>query len=96
MSKETLIKLHKHFSFLVNGKFDQQDFKQKFDGKNEDDGGYINMGRITRDKRALIISDAKRNLLEMEEKYPSLKEVKEVKEVKEEKKTIFKEQKEKK
>ena len=70
MTKENLKKLYKHFSFLTKGEFTAQDFDKEF-GSGED-GGFMHMGRLTSDRRKLIISDAKRNLKDLLKKYPEL------------------------
>ena len=77
MTKENLKKLYKHFSFLAKGEFTAQDFDKEF-GSGED-GGFMHMGRLTSDRRKLIISDAKKNLKELLKKYPELEEKEEVK-----------------
>ena len=74
MAKETLVKLHKHFTFLSKGEFSAADFNKEY-GEGED-GGFSHMGRLTSDRIQLIVANAKRNLLEMEEKHPFLKESK--------------------
>ena len=81
MTKETLKKLYKHFSFLSKGEFKAEDFNKEF-GDGED-GGFMHMGKLTPDRRLLIISDAKQNLKELIKKHPEVEE----KEVKEEKGT---------
>ena len=79
MTKETIQKLYKHFSFLTKGQFTAQDFNKEF-GDGED-GGFMHMGKLTSDRIALIISNAKDNLKELVKKFPEL-ENKEVKETK--------------
>jgi len=74
MTKDNLVKLHKHFLFLSKGKFTAQDFSQE--GIEEDDGRTI-VGKLPAARVALIVSDAKRHLEELERKHPFLKDLKE-------------------
>jgi hypothetical protein len=76
MTKETLIKLHNHFSELVKGKFRESDFS-----KNYGSGGRSLMGEMTPQRRELIISDAKIALEDLERKNPFLKPKEEAKKV---------------
>ena len=72
MTEATLKKFHKHYTFLSKGEFTSADFNKEFgDGEN---GGFSHMGKLTSDRIKLITADAKRNLLEMEEKHPFLKD----------------------
>ena len=78
MTKENLIKMHKHFSKLSKGDFTRRDFDTETESSctiegEEQDGGRMNMGRLTPERIALIKSTALTNMLEMEEKYPYLK-----------------------
>jgi hypothetical protein len=75
MTKDNLVKLHKHYSFLSKGKFSSADFS--VEGINEDAGRTM-VGKLTPHRVALIVSDALINLKDLETKYPFLKE-KEVK-----------------
>ena len=75
MTLINLQKKYKHLSFLTKGNFRAQDFDREF-GDGED-SGFNHMGKLTADRRNLIISDAKTNLKKLVEKYPELK-VKEV------------------
>lgn len=68
MTKANLEKLYKHYSFLVKGEFTAQDFNKEF-GDSE---GFMHMGKLTPDRRELIISNAKSNLKELLKKYPEL------------------------
>jgi len=72
MTKETIQKLYDHFFFLSKGKFRASDFN-KDDGDKEK--GRMIVGHLPSDRVTLIVSDAKRNLLEMEKKYSFLKKV---------------------
>ena len=74
MTLANLKKKYNHFLFLIKGEFTSADFDKEF-GVGED-GGFNRMGKITADRRALIISDATKNLKSLLKKYPSL-EVKE-------------------
>lgn len=78
MTLDNLKKLYKHYSFLIKGKFEPEDFNKEF-GSGED-GGFMHMGKLTSDRRKLIISDAKENLKNLVKKYPDLKVKEEVKE----------------
>ena len=89
MTLENLKKKYKHLSFLIKGEFLAEDFNKEF-GDGED-GGFNHMGKITADRRNLIISDAKKNLKSLLKKYPEL-EVKETK-PKEDSKKLSKEKK---
>lgn len=71
MTKENLKKLYKHYSFLTKGNFTAQDFDKEFEGK---DSGFAHVGKLTPDRKQLIISDAKRHLMELIDKYPELAE----------------------
>jgi len=83
MTLRNLKKQYKHLNFLIEGKFTAQDFNKEF-GDGED-GGFMHMGKLTQDRRNLIISDAKKNLSELLKKFPELEVKEEVKEVKESK-----------
>ena len=72
MTKENLIKLHKHYSFLADGNFTERDFDQEIIADKPENAGNIIMGKITAQRRQLIISDAKRHLTDIESKYPEL------------------------
>ena len=76
MTLINLQKKYKHLSFLAKGEFRAQDFDREF-GDGED-GGFNHMGKLTGDRRNLIISDATKNLKSLLKKYPKL-EVKETK-----------------
>jgi hypothetical protein len=82
MAFETVKKLHKHFSFLAEGKFTEADFVKEF-GNKEDDGRTM-VGKMPKDRINLIISDAKKNKAALELKFPAL--------VKKDKPVISKEQ----
>lgn len=71
MTKENLIRLYDHFSFLASGKWNERNFDH--DLGNE---GRIAMGKMTPDRVKLIISDALANKIAMEYKYPQLFPVK--------------------
>ena len=81
MTLENLKKLYKHFSFLSKGNFTPQDFNKEF-GDGED-GGFMHMGKLTSDRKQLIIANATQNLKNLVKKYPKLEEeeVEEIKEV---------------
>lgn len=71
MAKETILKLYKHFLFLANGDFSEEAFRKEFGSE-----GFTSMGRMSPERRALIVSDAKRNIKELEAKFPYLLESK--------------------
>lgn len=84
MTLENLKRIHKHYLFLVKGNFEAQNFNKEY-GAGED-GGFSHMGKLTPDRRELIISNAKENLKSLLKKYPSLEEKEEVKKKSKEKK----------
>lgn len=71
MTKENIIKLYDHFTFLSKGKFVSSDFNQ--DNEDEDKGRHL-YGRFSADRKKLIMSNALKALAELETKYPFLKE----------------------
>lgn len=69
--------MHKHFSKLANGDFTRRDFDTETESSctiegEEQDGGRMNMGKLTAERISLIKSTALVNKLEMEDKYPHL------------------------
>lgn len=72
MAKENIDRLKKHFEWLASGKFHEEDFR-----KEHSEGPLISMGKMSPERRQLIISDAKKHLQELELKFPSNKESKE-------------------
>ena len=79
MTLENLKKKYKHLCFLIKGEFTAQDFNKEF-GDGED-GGFMHMGKLTPDRRNLIISDAKSNLKDLLKKFPKLEEKEQKEEV---------------
>lgn len=83
MTLNNLKKLYKHFSFLSSDTFTAESFNKEFGD------GFMHMGKLPADRRALIVSDAKKNLKDLIDKYPELnerkKEVVKAKEVEEKK-----------
>ena len=71
MTLENLKKQYKHFLFLTKGNFTAQDFNKEFPGE-KDNGGFSHMGKLTPDRKELIISDAKRNLSKLIKKHPEV------------------------
>jgi len=67
MTKENIIKLHKHFSNLAEGKFNERDFD-----KNYGKGGSAQMGEMPPERKELIKSDAKRHKEDLEKKHSLL------------------------
>ncbi len=88
MTLENLKKKYKHLNFLIKGDFTAQDFNKEF-GDGED-GGFMHMGKLTTDRRLLIISDAKKNLKDLLKKFPELEVKEEVKKTNTESKTTSK------
>lgn len=66
--KETILKLHNHFSKLAEGKFTESDFNFKLKGE----GGRVEVGELPPERKELIKSDALRNKLELERRFPEL------------------------
>ena len=93
MTEKNVLKLYNHLKFLAAGNFTAQDFNKEY-GEGED-GGFMHMGKLTSDRRKLIMADAKRAIKRLEEKkittgpnkgelaYPYLMEKKEKKKSKE-------------
>jgi hypothetical protein len=69
MTKENLKRLYKHYTYLTEGKFGERDFDKDI-GK----GGIIQLGKLTQNRKLLIISDAKKALADLVKKYPEIKE----------------------
>ena len=74
MTEENLRKLYKHYSWLATGDFTRRDFDTESESSSEDEeeGGHMNMGKLTVERINLIKSKALVNKAEMEEKYPAL------------------------
>lgn len=68
MTKETISRLHKHFSNLAEGKFKESDFDFKLQGE----GGSSQMGEMSPIRRELIKSDALKHKQELEQKHPEI------------------------
>lgn len=73
MAKETIVKLYKHFSELAKGNFNEVSLSRELSLKKGEEGGVLVQGKITPARRDLIISDAKRNIEDLERKFPFLK-----------------------
>jgi len=67
MTKENIIRLHKHFLKLAEGKFSEMDFN-----KNYGKGGRLEVGEMTAIRKELIRSDALNSLKALEAKFPFL------------------------
>ncbi len=75
MTFDNVRKQHEHFSKLAQGDFTARTFDTTTAGKNEgDEEGNLRMGKLTAERISLIKSDALVAKLEIEEKYPQLKE----------------------
>jgi hypothetical protein len=74
MTRENLIRLHKRFTILSEGKFNERTFDFELTADDPDNSGRTHMGRMTPERIELIRSDAKRHKLDMEQKYPFLAE----------------------
>ena len=85
MTEENLRKLHKHLSFLSEGKFTELDFRKEYGGDGEDIGRTLT-GKMTAERRQLIREDAQRHLKNLERKHPFLIQPEVKEEPKEEKK----------
>ena len=70
MTNENIIRLHKHFTFLASGKFDESNFVKDY-GK----GGRTAAGEFTPERVKLIKSDSLRAKTEIETKFPSIIEI---------------------
>jgi len=69
MTKENIKRLHKHFSNLAEGKFNERDFD-----KNYGKGGSTQMGEMPPERKELMKSDATKHKEELEKKHPWLVE----------------------
>lgn len=77
MTKESIERLHKHFTFLADGKFMERDFSVETPAKRPgEESGRMSLGKMSPARRELIITDAKRHKLELEQKFPWLTKVK--------------------
>lgn len=83
MTLDNLKKKLKHLIFLSKGEFRAQDFDREFGTDKLEDSGFSHMGKLTTDRKLLIISDAKRHLKNLLKKYPELEVKKKVEEPKE-------------
>jgi len=73
MTKESILRLHKHFSILADGKFIERDFTVETPAKRPgEEPGRMSLGKMSPQRRDLIIADAKRHMAEIEEKFPNL------------------------
>lgn len=71
MAKQNIERLHKHFSFLAEGTFNERDFFVEYPGKRPgEESGRMSLGKMSPQRRELIISDAKRHKAEIEAKFP--------------------------
>lgn len=70
MTRENIIKKYKWLCFLASGKFTERDFDAELEAKNPDDSGRHIQGKLTPERVALIISDAKRHKENLEKKHP--------------------------
>lgn len=71
MVKQNIERLHKHFSFLAEGTFNERDFSIEVPAKRPgEEGGRMSLGKMKPERRELIISDAKRHKAEIEAKFP--------------------------
>ena len=80
MAFDNIKKLHAHFSFLAEGKFNERNFDYEIKAAEEEDNGTMRMGKMGTERIALIRSDAQRHLMALEEKFPELAKKEEVKE----------------
>lgn len=69
MTKANVKRLYDHFCFLAKGEFDEDTFKKEYG-----DGGSMTMGRITKERKSLIITDAKTAKAKLEKQFPELVE----------------------
>lgn len=74
MTSQNIERLYKHYSSLTEGKFTEKDFYFELKAADEDNNGTTSMGKMSDERRNLIISDANVAKLDMEEKYPYLLE----------------------
>lgn len=80
MTLENVKKQYKHFCKLARGEFSERDFDIT-SGTNKDgnEEGITLQGKITPQRRQLIISNALRHQKDIEKKFPDLVKVKETK-----------------
>ena len=71
MTKETVKRLHKHYSNLVKGNFEESDFNFKLKGG---EGGSMQMGEMSPERRELIKADAQEHKDQIEKAHPWLVE----------------------
>jgi len=73
MTKESILRLHKHFSILAAGNFNERDFTVETPAKRPgEEGGRMSLGKMSPQRRELIISDAKRHMADIERKFPNM------------------------
>lgn len=74
MARSTIEKLHKWFSWLVEGKFTEEDFRKEFPAEHQEgQRGWTAVGEMSAERKQLIISDAKRHKEALEKKTKVIK-----------------------
>lgn len=68
MTLENVKRLHTHFSKLAEGNFTENDFFVEIPAKPGGEPGRMSLGKMSPQRRELIISDAKRHKEEIEAK----------------------------
>ena len=84
MSYEYILEKYKRACNLIEGKFTERDFDSIVPAKNKgDEGGHTTMGKMSPQRKELIMSNALRRKLDIEEKFPQVIEDSKPKEKKE-------------
>lgn len=73
MGVESILRLHKHFSILAKGDFNERDFTFEVPARRPgEEAGRMSLGKMSPQRRELIVTDAKRHMAEIEKKFPNL------------------------
>ena len=73
MTLHNVERLYKHFSKIASGNFEESDFNYKIGKKRKgEEAGAIVQGEMSKERKDLIIGDAKRHIETLEKQFPSL------------------------
>ena len=79
MTQENILRLHKHFTILSEGNFNERTFDIELKADKDEDSGSSHVGKMSAQRITLIRGDAKRHKEDIEKKYPHLFDKPEVK-----------------
>ena len=79
MTQENILRLHKHYTVLSEGDFNERTFDIELKAEKEEDSGSSHVGKMSGQRITLIRGDAKRHKEDLEKKYPDLFDKPEIK-----------------